>query len=557
MSGWVTERHERNKRRCSSLTTSRRAASQLAAALALAALPLAAVAQADVEQNAWYRAGRLAIERMHVERPAANRAKNVILFVGDGMSVTTVTAARILEGQLAGEPGEENSLAFEDFEHLALSKTYNTNQQVADSAGTMTAMVSGIKTKAGVLGVDESAARGDHRAVTATRVPTLFELAEAHGMATGIVTTTRITHATPAACYAHSPERDWENDSKLSPAARADGFPDIALQLLRFPMSAGSSPQKGDGLEVALGGGRQEFLPGKRGKRLDGRDLIAEWQTGREGATYVSNTGELSAVTAGETKQLLGLFHPSHISFDADRGAGPEGEPSLAQMTAKAIEILSQREAGFVLLVEAGRIDHAHHINNAYRALTDTIALSDAVRRALELTKPDETLIVTTADHSHTLTMAGYPNRGNDILGLVRGNDLRGEVKDELTLDMLGKPYTTLSYANGPGYSGESNSQAEGPKHFPHSVKKFHGITKGRPDLAAVATNDENYLQESTAPLGYETHAGEDVAIYARGPSAWLFSGVVEQNYIFHAITEALGWNSEPDGAAPGSDSDD
>ena len=169
------------------------------------------------------------------------------------MGPSTVTAARIYAGQLRGRPGEEGWLAFEKLPHVALAKTYNTNQQVPDSAGTMTAMVSGVKTKAGVLGVDARAVPGDHRSTAGSRVPTILEEAEQRGLATGLVTTTTITHATPAACYAHSPNRLWENDQLLSPEAREAGFPDLARQLVEFSY--------GDGIDVILGGGREHFLP--------------------------------------------------------------------------------------------------------------------------------------------------------------------------------------------------------------------------------------------------------------------------------------------------------
>ena len=216
------------------------------------------------------------------------RAKNVILFVGDGMGIATVTAARILEGQRRGGTGEENLLAFERLPFTAFSKTYNTDFQVPDSAGTMTAMMSGVKTRAGVLGVDESVARGDFAASAKASVPTLLEQAEARGLWTGVVTTTTLTHATPAGCYAHTPERDWEVDAKLPEAARAAGFPDIARQFVEFA--------HGDGIEVALGGGRAFFLPAaasdpeypkQKGARADGRDLVAEWRKRNPNGAFV------------------------------------------------------------------------------------------------------------------------------------------------------------------------------------------------------------------------------------------------------------------------------
>ncbi|HUU73240.1 MAG TPA: alkaline phosphatase, partial [Burkholderiales bacterium] len=208
-------------------------------------------------------------------QPIEGRARNVILFVGDGMGVSTVTAARILEGQLKGGLGEENLLAFEQLPYLALSKTYSANQQTPDSAPTMNAMMTGAKTNDGMFGVSEAVRRKETRwsVVSKHRLTSFLELAEMHGLSTGVVTTARLTHATPAACYAHSPERDWESDADLP---FGTDVPDIARQLLEFPF--------GDGLEVALGGGRRAFLPesvtdgeGKKGKRKDRRDLTREW----------------------------------------------------------------------------------------------------------------------------------------------------------------------------------------------------------------------------------------------------------------------------------------
>ncbi len=495
-------------------------------------------------EDASFREGRARAAHAREVGPAAGRARNVILFVGDGMGIATVTAARILEGQRRGEPGEENLLAFEKLPYTALSKTWNTDQQVPDSAGTMTALVSGVKTRAGVLGVDGRVVRGDHTSVDAARVPTLLEQAEERGLWTGIVTTTTVTHATPGACYAHVPHRDWEDDTKLSEAARAAGFPDIARQLVEMP---------GDGIEVVLGGGRQHFLPktsadpehdGKTGARGDGRDLVQAWRTRHPDGEAVWRRSDFERVDGSSERYLLGLFEPSHLGFELDRARDPGGEPSLSEMTAKALDVLERAPAGYFLMVEGGRIDHAHHLNNAARALGEAIELSNAVRVAQERVRPSDTLIVVTADHSHVLSFAGYPRRGNPILGLVRGSGAEGEGEGELARDGLGLPYTTLGYANGPGYTGATEAQPAGPKRFPHLPRKQSGIVRGRPNLEGVATDDPSYLQESTVPMMLETHAGEDVPVYAGGPGAALFRGVVEQSYLYHAMVEALGWTS-------------
>jgi alkaline phosphatase len=490
-----------------------------------------------------FEGGRATAAAVHAQLGEIGRAKNLILFIGDGMGPGTVTAARIYQGQLRGEPGEENSLAFESFPHIALAKTYNTNQQTPDSAGTMTAIVTGSKTRAGMISVDRSIARGDFAAVAGNELPTLLERAEERGLSTGFVTTTTVTHATPATLYAHSPERSWESDDRLPEAARAAGFPDIARQLIEFPA--------GDGVEVALGGGQQHFLPSAgadpdsidRGSRLDGRDLTAEWRAKREGATVVTSREQLLTLDTTRTGPVLGLFEPGQMHFEEDRLKSPTGDPSLSEMTATAIAILERNPRGYFLTVEGGRIDHAHHAGNARRALRDTIEFSEAVRVAREESDPSDTLILVTADHSHVFTIAGYPTRGNDILGKVRSNDAAGEPDDVYSLDAAGRPYTTLGYHNGPGArstvledEGSSIHNTEGE----NAVRSPH---RRRPDLTQVDTGALDFLQEAAVPLAYESHSAEDVAVYAEGPGAEMIRGVQEQNYLYHAMVEALGWN--------------
>ncbi len=426
----------------------------------------------------------------------------VILFVGDGMGVSTVTAARILDGQTKGLAGEENLLSFEHFPQLALVKTYNVDAQVSDSAGTMTALVAGRRTRAGVLSVGPDAPRGDCASSKRHELVTLLEEAEQRGYRTGVVSTARITHATPAAAYAHSPDRNWELPGSVPEADRAL-CSDIARQLVEFP--------HGDGVDVVLGGGRAMFLAidgqdpedgSTTGRRRDGRNLAEEWVAAAVHRRFVFDQAGFDALPA--TGQVLGLFDPSHMEFEADRDNDLGGEPSLAEMTAYAIENLASG-TGFFLVVEAGRIDHAHHAGNAYRALVDTIALSEAVAVAVAMTDPRETLIVVTADHSHTLTIAGYSARGNPILGYAAGVDGK-----PLT-DAAGVAYTTLGYANGPGAR--------------------------RPD-AELDPTDPDYRQRATHPMLAETHAGEDVPAYATGPGADGVGGIMDQHEL-HAVMRA------------------
>jgi alkaline phosphatase len=501
-------------------THARRLAVATIAAIGAVAVGAAEAVRDRDSAAAWREQGRAAVAEARALAPVKGPARNVIVFIGDGMGVSTVTAARILDGQQRGQPGEENQLAFERLPHVALVKTYETNQQVAESAGTATAIFTGVKTRADVIGLDASAPVGVP-SQPAQRLRTLFEWAEARGLATGVVTTARLTHATPAAAYAHTPHRDWECDADLPAEAARAGERDIATQLVELSV--------GDGIDVALGGGRAQFLPedapdpeypDQHGKRADGRDLAAVWQAARPGRAYVWNRAQLSALDLAKTRQILGLFEPSHMQYETDRARDAAGEPSLAEMTSFAIDRLARERKGYVLMVEGGRIDHGHHAGSAYLALNETIAFSAAVDAALARVNLRETLVVVTADHSHVLTIGGYPTRGNPILGLVRTNDERGEPTAKPMRDAKGRPFTTLGYANGPGYVGAS----------------------GRPDLSQVDTADPHYRQESTVPLDSESHGGEDVPLYAGGPGAQLFHGVQEQSYIYYAIVAALGW---------------
>ena len=441
--------------------------------------------------------------------PSVPEKRNVILFLGDGMGVSTVTAARLFQGQRQGLAGEEHLLSFEKFPNVALVKTYNTDAQVPDSAGTMTAIMTGEKTRIGVVGVSSEVSRNDCATALKHELPTLLEVAEDQGYATGVISTARITHATPAATFAHTPNRSWESDADLPDRAAADGCRDIARQMVEF--------DRGNGIDVMLGGGRSRLLPRdladpeypeQTGIRVDGKNLVAQWLASADGRSYVWNESQFKRLTANAPGQVLGLFEPSHMQFEADRD--PTAEPSLAEMTRFAISRLQREPTGFFLMVEGGRIDHAHHDTNAYRALIDTVAMAEAVAVAADMTTPAETLILVTADHSHTLTISGYPRRGNPILGKVE------TPLGEMAKDSEGKPYTTLSYANGPGYQTE------------------------RQDLRGQDTTAPDYRQLATIPMPAETHAGEDVAAYASGLNAEQVHGVMEQNRLFHVMREAL-----------------
>ena len=337
------------------------------------------------------------------------------------------------------------------------------------------------------------------------------------GKSVGVISTARITHATPAAVYARSVNRNWEDNSALPEGCAQK---DIADQLLD-QMKAGV-------IDIAMGGGRQHFLPagvtdveGKEGKRTDGRNLADEATAA--GAMVVYGSDDFAALTMGNNAPVLGLFEASHMKYEFDRS----GEPSLAEMVEASIKGLSGNENGFYLNVEAGRVDHANHDGNLHRVLVDGKAFADAIAKAMELTNEQDTLIIVTADHEHAISFNGYCGRGSNILGLcMKENEAGIEHTGEPELAADGKPYTVAGYLNGAG--SVLVEQAD---------KTFSG---SRPDLTEEQATDPDYLQQALIPMSSETHSGEDVAVMARGPWAHLFGGVIEQNVIFHVMNHAV-----------------
>jgi len=330
----------------------------------------------------------------------------------------------------------------------------------------------------------------------ARKLPSLAQIAAKSGRSTGVVSTAAITHATPASVYAHTPDRNWEAPKDVSDAAREAGCTSIAEQLI--------AAQDGKALRVAMGGGAKEFINADE-------NISDDWP-----GTVVTTGAQMRDFDVSSGAPLLGLFSEGQMQFSRLKDVN-HSEPSLTQMTSKAIDILSQDDEGYFLMVEAGRIDHGHHAGRAELALEENRQFDLAISDALARIDLDETLVVITADHSHVFTIAGYPTRGNPILGVVKGNDVAGNPKTEAHPAADGEPYTTLGYQNGPGAtSGERNPQGN--------------------DIA---------VQMAAIPTDYETHAGEDVAVFAAGPGAHLVGGVIEQNVLFHIMHDAMGLNVE------------
>ncbi|NXM71086.1 PPBT protein, partial [Serilophus lunatus] len=438
---------------------------------------------------------------LRLQRLNQNVAKNLILFLGDGMGVSTVTAARILKGQLQHGQGEESLLEMEKFPYVALAKTYNTNAQVPDSAGTATAYLCGVKANEGTLGVSAGVTRDRCNTTKGQEVTSILRWAKDAGKAVGIVTTTRVTHATPSAAYAHSANRDWYSDGEMPLDALEGGCKDIARQLVE------NIPD----IEVIMGGGRKYMFPKNasdveypheekhRGTRLDRRNLVQAWHNAKppgKVAKYVWHRKELLALNLSRVDFLLVQFpaQPGCWIHPGWRKEGPRISPVSYLISLKH---LGQHEEQDLPLP----------FSFAKQALHEAVELDRAIGLATRLTSAQDTLSVVTADHSHVFTFGGYTPRGNPIFGLA-----------PMQSDVDRKPFTSILYGNGPGYK----------------------IVAGeRENVSAVDFAHADYQAQSAVPLRQETHGGEDVAVFARGPMAHLLHGVHEQNYIPHAMAYA------------------
>ncbi|XP_074045761.1 intestinal-type alkaline phosphatase 1-like [Macrotis lagotis] len=454
----------------------------------------------------WKQQAKTAIETARKLQPIQTPAKNLILFLGDGMGVPTITATRILKGQLSGHLGPETPLAMDQFPYVALSKTYNVDRQVPDSAGTATAYLCGVKGNYKTIGLSAAARVDQCNTTQGNEVISVLQRAKEAGMSVGVVTTTRVQHASPSGTYAHVVNRNWYSDANMPLEALKSGCKDIASQLIANV-----------DIDVILGGGRKYMFPkgtpdpeyptltSQAGIRLDNRNLVDEWKRTRPGAKYVWNREDLLRASEDPTvTHIMGLFEPGDTKYEIERNISTD--PSLMEMTEVAIKILSQNSKGYYLFVEGGRIDHGHHDSNAHWALTEAVMFDSTINKTIQLTNENDTLITVTADHSHVFSFGGYTHRGSSIFGLapVKAVD--------------GKAYTSILYGNGPGYAHVNGS---------------------RPDVNESISEAVAYLQQAAVPLDSETHGGEDVAIFARGPQAHLFHGVQEQTYVAHVMAFA------------------
>ncbi|MDR2051692.1 MAG: alkaline phosphatase [Deltaproteobacteria bacterium] len=455
-----------------------------------------------------------------VAAPQKRQAKNVILFIGDGMGLPGRQIARILSQGIS--EGKYNGLLEMErlTDGLALITTSGYDSLVTDSANSASAYATGHKSVVNAMGVyaDSSPDPLDD-----PRVENLAELLKRAGnMSIGLVTTSNITDATPAAFVAHTRRRAEQNF--------------IAGEMIKA--------------DVVLGGGSRQFLPQSvpGSRRKDDRNLIEEFRA--KGYAFAGNRAELAAAKGDK---LLGLFNLDNMSVYLDREilkdpeilGGFNEQPTLMEMTEKAIELLSRNKNGFFLMVEGACIDKQLHVMDWQRSAYDTIEMDKAVGLARAFAARDgSTLILVTADHSHGISITGTYHEKDGKTGreavrtyaLAGFPDFEDKNKDGFPDDPAPAVTLAVQYGNHPDY---------------YEDFKFHAklvVPAVMADKAAIANRERapgGTLYTGNIPVNesQEVHTADDVPLSAGGPGAGYFRGVMDNTEVFFGIVRALGVN--------------
>jgi alkaline phosphatase len=467
----------------------------LAVLSACATTPAAAPLAFDDGDDAWRAHGEADLAA-RLARPVNHaRAKNVIVFVADGASPTLFTAMRIHEGQRLGEIGDLHDAPVDLFPYTALARTHSADDRITDSAAAATSLFTGVKTHNGGLGV--TAGSKDCAASMANARSSLADVALASGRAVGFVTTAQITDATPAALYSHAGDRYWQDPRRMPAADKAAGCQDIPEQLVATDFT------------VALGGGREYFTPeAKGGVRPDGRDLPAEWTAAGEGRVYSDDLTALAGMDLSDAEQLLGLV-PGELYRPENFSGGATTTPTLAEMADVALDMVETSTDGYFLMIEQEGTDELQHDGYLGLALDSGVEMYDALRLVLDRVDLEETLVVVTADHGQPVAMGAGGPLESPILGLgyYQGEVQRGED---------GAPFAQLGF-----YTGVHARVAD-------------------PDLDDAAIADRSYIPDAAVGVGTTPHSGVDVPVYATGPWADLFTGVIEQTSVYSFVRHAM-----------------
>ncbi|RXI45208.1 alkaline phosphatase [Clostridium tetani] len=422
-----------------------------------------------------------------------SKVKNVILLVPDGTGITHTTLARWYKG---GEPLAMDEIA------CGLIRTYSSDAVIADSAPAATAMATGYKSHTGFISVLPDVAnmpllnpikKGEERRPVAS----ILEGAKLNGMATGIVATCELPHATPASFASHYPNRK--------------AYDTLSEQMVY------------NDLDILFAGGHDVLIPEKR---ADKEDMLKILQI--KGYDIVKDAEELKNTQA---KKVWGLFAPMALDYEFDRSYE---QPSLSDMTQKAIDILSNgKKDGFFLMVEGSKIDWASHANDPIGVISDALAFDNAVSVALNFAKKDkDTVVIVAPDHSNG--------------GMTIGDSTLDKTYDNQPLSTIVAPLKR-SKLTGEGIGKKLNADRSNIKEI---MSAYYGIDDlTAKEEQAIKTCDINKVIDTVGPMiskrahiGWTTkgHSGEEVGLYVYHPKGIRPTGVIQNTDVNKYMCEVL-----------------
>lgn len=467
---------------------------------------------------------------------SGKKVKNVIFFLGDGMGQSPITAARLLSKGIS-EGKYHGLLEMDLMDYRGLVTTSGTDSIATDSANSMSAYMTGHKSAVNAMGVYATSEPDPNKHPRQENMAEILK--RTRGMSIGVVTTAEVQDATPAAVWAHT-RRRAEYMEIMDQALRPEQMPD-----------------------VLMGGGSASFLPQSQpgSRRKDDRDLGQEFMA--RGFAFAASRGQLREVMAqGTPDRLLGLFHTGNMNVYLDRQHRPNpavlgqfnDQPTLIEMTQDALAVLEKNPRGFFLMVEGASIDKMEHPLDWQRAVYDAIELDQAIGVAKRWAAGrDDTLIVVTADHNHSMSVVGTNDR-------ARGEGRQGNGV------YAGAGFPNFVDADGDGFPDDPDPERTlfvGWSNHPDYRDDFRAdpvfsqpavADRTLPANANVVPNPGRdpgaELQVGNLPLNTNNsvHTVDDIAIVASGPGSARFNGVLDNTEVFFAIMDALGLDARVSG---------
>ncbi|WP_427337693.1 alkaline phosphatase [Caloranaerobacter sp. DY30410] len=445
--------------------------------------------------------------------------KYVFYFIGDGLGSAQ---RQIAEYFLQEKTGDKSAkLLINQLPIAGINTTYSANSLITDSAAAGTALATGHKTNNGVIS----------KLPDGTNVKTLIEVAEEKGMATGIATTTRLTHATPAVFASHNENRSNENE--------------IAVDFLD------------SNVEFFAGGGARHFLPQgwvdkmpsmNGSKRKDNRNLMKEFANRGYKVFYGKEQSDrFRNYSPKGQEKVFAAFTLSHLPYEIDRIHDTNNQvPSIAEITKKGIEVLSKYPNGFFFMIEGGRIDHACHANDAVGAIYDVLAFDDAVKEAYEFYKkhPDKTLIVVVGDHETGGMGLGFAK--NYFLKLNELLDVKASVEDVLTKKYDGNREAYFKYI-AENFGLDNLTEAEKAKIIKAmdlaDNKAKYDISEYGPSYYGPVAIATTHIISERANIEWTTfaHSGTSIPMSAVGVGAEKFTGFKDNTEIARTLASVMG----------------